>query len=279
MPTFDTPHPVRVTVDVGVGDIRVVASDRTDSSVNVSPSNPARSLDVRDAEQTLVELADGTLLVRAPRRFSLFGRGGSVDVTLAVPTGSELDVTAAISEVRAAGRLGRTRVKLAMGGVRLDRTGPLQVSTGMGDLTVDHTAGTTDVHTGSGAVRIGRSDGPVVVKNSNGTTWVGTAGGDVRVNASNGDIAVERTEGSVHARSACGDIRVHDVARGSVDLQTAAGDLAVGIRRGTAAWLDVSTALGEVSTDLDTAADPGPAGETVEVRARTSFGEITVHRS
>ena len=279
MPTFDTPHPLSVKVDVGLGDISLVASDRTDTTVDVRPSSPTRALDVKDAEQTVVELTDGVLVVKAPRRFSLFGRGGSVDVALAVPTGTEVDLTGAISEIRVTGQLSRARIKLGMGNIRLDRTGPLHVSTGMGDITVDHVAGATEAHTGSGAVRIGHSDGSAVIKNSNGDTWLGTVGGDVRVNAANGDITVEHTEGSVRAKSANGHIRLQDVVRGSVDVQTAAGTLDIGIRRGTAAWLDVSTGVGRVSTDLSAAEDPGPAGETVEVRGRTSFGDITVHRS
>ena len=43
MPTFDTPEPIAVTLDVGVGDIRVVAGDRTDTIVDVRPSDPPRS--------------------------------------------------------------------------------------------------------------------------------------------------------------------------------------------------------------------------------------------
>ena len=40
MPTFDTPEPISVTVEFGVGDLRIVASDRTDTMVEVRPSDP-----------------------------------------------------------------------------------------------------------------------------------------------------------------------------------------------------------------------------------------------
>ena len=83
-------------------------------------------------------------------------------------------------------------------------------------------------------------DGGAVVKNSNGDTWVGEAPATLRVNAANGSIAVERRRTpSVVAKSANGDVRLGEVVRGSVVLETALGDVEVGIREGTAAWLDV----------------------------------------
>jgi hypothetical protein len=53
----------------------------------------------------------------------------------------------------------------------------------------------------------------------------------------------------------------------------------VGIRDGVAAWLDLDTRFGKVHNDLDAAEQPAPGEETVEVRARTSFGDITVRRA
>jgi hypothetical protein len=66
--------------------------------------------------------------------------------------------------------------------------------------------------------------------------------------------------------------------RGSVVLETQIGDLEVGIRDGTAAWLDVSAKAGKVHNALDAADAPEPSAETVEVRARTSVGEIVIRR-
>jgi hypothetical protein len=42
MPTFDTPEPISVTVEFGVGDLRIVASDRADTMVEVRPSDHAK---------------------------------------------------------------------------------------------------------------------------------------------------------------------------------------------------------------------------------------------
>ena len=61
MKTFETPKPISVTVELGVGDLRVVASERTDTAVDVRPSDPSNRADVLAAEQTRVEYANGSL--------------------------------------------------------------------------------------------------------------------------------------------------------------------------------------------------------------------------
>ena len=63
MPSFDTPEPISVTVELGVGDIWIVASDRTDTIVEVRPSDGAKKADVAAAQQTRVEYANGRLLI------------------------------------------------------------------------------------------------------------------------------------------------------------------------------------------------------------------------
>ena len=55
MPTFATPEPITVSIELSVGDVRIVASDRTDTTVQVRPTDESRDLDVRDADQTRVE--------------------------------------------------------------------------------------------------------------------------------------------------------------------------------------------------------------------------------
>ena len=80
MPTFDTPEPISVTVEFGVGDLRIVASDRTDTMVEVRPSDPAKKADVTAAEQTRVEYAGGRLLIKAPKSWRQSpGAGRRVD--------------------------------------------------------------------------------------------------------------------------------------------------------------------------------------------------------
>ena len=88
MQTFDTPEPISVTVELGVGDLRVVAGDRADTVVEVRPSDPAKKGDVTAAEQTRVEYSGGRLLIKAPkgwRHYTPRGGGDSVNVQVELP--------------------------------------------------------------------------------------------------------------------------------------------------------------------------------------------------
>jgi hypothetical protein len=282
MPTFDTPQPISVTVDLGVGDLRIVASDRTDTIVEVRPSDPAKKADMTAAEQTRVEYAGGRLLIKAPknwRQYTFRGGGESVDVQVELPAGSQLQGETGVAALRCQGRLGECRYKTGVGDIQLDRAGAVQLRTGVGDITVERAGGDAELTTGSGSLRLDGIDGTAVVKNSNGDTWIGRVTGDLRVNAANGRISVDQASGAVAAKSANGDVRLGEVAHGAVLAQTAFGKVEIGIRDGVAAWLDLNTRFGTVRNDLDTADRPAAGEEAVEVRARTSFGDITIHRS
>jgi hypothetical protein len=103
--------------------------------------------------------------------------------------------------------------------------------------------------------------------------------GDVRVRSANGAIGIGRAGAGVDVKTSNGSIRLGEVVRGSVVLGTAAGDLDIGVAEGTAAWLEVNTFYGQVRNLLADASRPEEGDKTVEVRGRTSYGDITIHRS
>ncbi|MDQ6725187.1 MAG: DUF4097 family beta strand repeat-containing protein [Actinomycetota bacterium] len=278
MPTFESPDPISITIDV-VGNTHITASDRTDTVVTVGPMDPSKSSDVRAAEQTVVDYSGGRLSVTSPRNWSPFGRSQTVVVTLEVPTGSALDGTSPMGDFHAEGELGTTTVKTSMGSVRLDQTADLRARTSFGNVTVDRVAGNADVSTSSGDIRLGEIEGTAAVKNSNGSTQLDRVAGDVRAKSSNGNVLIGHAGAGVAARTANGDVRVSDVGRGEVVVETAAGELEVGIVPGVAAWLDLSTRFGSVRNSLDDADGPDECDGTVQVRARSSFGDIVIHRA
>ncbi|WP_030545930.1 DUF4097 family beta strand repeat-containing protein [Streptomyces albus] len=279
MPSFDTPQPISVTAHVEAGSIRFGAGDRPDTVVEVRPRDPKREQDVRAADQTEVACAGGELTVRTPKQRYLVGRTGTVDVTVELPTGSSVGMTGAWAQVLGEGRLGEVRVKTSSGDVRLDTTGPLHLTASHGSITVERVEGSAEITTSSGSLRAGVLDGPAVLKNSHGTTTVGAATGDLRVSGANGDIDIARAEASVVAKTAHGTVRVADVARGAVQLETSYGAIEIGVREGTAAWLDVSSAHGQVRNTLAASDSPGESEDTVEVRARSRHGNIDVRRA
>ncbi|MGH3932195.1 MAG: DUF4097 family beta strand repeat-containing protein [Pseudonocardiaceae bacterium] len=280
MPTFDTPEPISVVIDLAVGDVRITAGDRDDTVVEVRPSDGSHEPDVRAAQHTRVEYTTGRLLVTAPKQrgLGLFSKAGSIDVTIDLPAGSHVQGDASVAAFRCAGPLGECRIKTSAGDFQLEHTGPLDLSTGAGAIVVDHVVGHTELSTGSGRVRLREIDGTAVIKNSNGDTWVGEVAGDLRVYAANGDISVDHAHASVTATTANGDVRIGEVTRGSVALKSAMGEIEIGIRPGTAARLDVHTRFGRVHNQMDPAEGPEPSDQTVEARARTSYGDIVIRR-
>jgi DUF4097 and DUF4098 domain-containing protein YvlB len=282
MPTFDTPEPITMAIDIPVGSVHLIASDRPETVVAVNPTDPARPRDVQVARETVVDRAGARLTVRSPRPRGLgllvsgSNRYGSVQVVVELPAGSDVEVEAQVGDVRADGRLGEVRVKTATGHIRVDDTGPARLETPGGAVTLGRASGRVAV-AAAGEVRITAVQGDVEVRNVNGRTWIGEVTGDLRVRSSNGDITVERTHGQVGAKTANGDIRVGEVGGGSVDLATGYGQVDVGIREGTAAWVDAHSRFGRITTDLDDAQAPDGDRSTAEVRARTSFGDIVIH--
>jgi len=281
MRTFETPEPISVSLELGVGDIEVVASDRVDTVVDVRPSDPANRSDVSAARQTRVDLANGTLVVKAMkgwRRWTLGPGRESIDVRIELPSGSTVRAAVGAGGMRCRGRIGGCHVRTGVGDITLDRTGPVELKAGAGEVAVDAIAGTAKIKT-AGAVRIGTIDGSAVIRNANGDTWIGEITGDARVTAANGAISVDLAHSGVAAKTANGDIRIDEVTRGAVVAQSAFGAVEVGVADGVPAWLDLETGFGHVTNELDDAERPGPGDDAVEVRAHTAMGDITIHRS
>jgi DUF4097 and DUF4098 domain-containing protein YvlB len=229
-----------------------------------------------------VNCSNGRLQVAVPKswtRFSFFSAGGAVDVTIELPSGSRVHADCGVGAFDCEGPLGASSFKTGMGNILLDRTDTLYASTGYGEVSVDRVEGDADIATGSGKVRVRAIRGTALIKNSNGDTHVGDVGGDLRVKAANGYICVDRAHTSVTAKTANGGIRISEVARGAIVLETAAGELEVGIREGTAAWLDVHSQRGRVHNSLTATTDPDEAKEKVEIRARNYYGNILINRS
>ncbi|MDQ2584568.1 DUF4097 family beta strand repeat-containing protein [Saccharothrix yanglingensis] len=279
MPIFDTPDPIEVDLDLVYGGTLLTAGERDRTTVEVRPTDPASEKDVKAAGTTTVEFHDGRLTVRSRRTTNFLAKPGSVDLVVELPAGSAVTARGQLVDFRGEGALGECRIKTSAGHIRLQDTGAARLETSTGDIAVARASGRVDVRTGSGEVRIGTLDGSGEIKNSNGATRLGEVTGEVRVNAANGGIVIDRAGGDVHARSAHGHIRVHDVARGSVTLETSVGELEVGVREGTAAWLDVRSRTGRVRNELSTSDAPGETDERVEVRGRTTLGDILVRRA
>ena len=285
---FSTPSPIAVALDLYVADVRFAASGRTDTIVEVRPSDPDKAADIKAAENTRVEYDDAartlSIVSRKPRnRFVNFSskRPESIDVVIQLPTDSDVRGEAGLGDFQADGALGAVELKTDLGAIRFSETGPLNVRNGVGAITVEGVSGTAKVHASSGDIRIGAVDGTAEVSSSNGKVRVGVVTGPATIKVSNGSVSVDRALSDITAESSNGEVRIGEVARGTVSATSKNGGVEVGIREGSAAWLELNTGVGRVYNELATS-DAPEAGEPVnrvEVHASTKLGDVTIRRA
>ncbi|MEU6493484.1 DUF4097 family beta strand repeat-containing protein [Streptomyces sp. NPDC046984] len=179
MQQFDTPAAIQAVLDIPAGRIQFIAADRTDTTVEVRPANPAKSRDVKTAEQTEVTYTDGVLRIQAPEaKNRILGNSGSVEVTVQLPAGSRVEAKAAAAEFRGVGRLGDVAFDGGYGSVKLDEAASARL-TGL------------DAH-----ITVGRLNGPGEISTLRGTVNITEAvRGRLTLNVQQGDITVGAAPG------------------------------------------------------------------------------------
>jgi hypothetical protein len=302
MPTFDTPQPILAILDLASATVRINAGDRADTVVEVRPSDELNDADVQAARHTRVDYADGRLLVRTDQEHAGSASGwglslgklvespanwarslllgpGSLDVTIDLPSGSRLDARTA-GTVRCRGPLGEVALTTSYGDIRVEQAGRrLRVKSTYGDISVTRASGHAEVTTTHGSIHLGEVDGTAAVKTSHGDVRIREVTGELRLNSAHGDITVDRALSGVAAKTAYASVRIGEAVSGSIAMETTGGGLDLGIREGTAAWLDVSSTYGTVDVSLDPSDAPGQTDRIVEVRTHTTHGDIVIHRS
>lgn len=284
MTAFATPGPVTATVEVAGAQVRVTASDRTDTVVLVEPGDPASRKDVKVAGKTKVDLADGQLTVKT---ITPGDKTGSVVITVGLPAGSSLAAYLAHSSVQVDGSVSQCELHMASGRVQLDRIDALRANISAGEVAIARIAGRADVEGGRFAMRIGEVDGPVGITGSGGQAWIGHAAADLELSSSSGGFDIDRADASVTATTARGAIRIGRMTHGQAKLMNGSGTIEVGISDGTAASIDVCSERGVVRNSV---ASPSPSPSlpqestdasdaTVTVHARTRHGDIIIHRA
>jgi DUF4097 and DUF4098 domain-containing protein YvlB len=281
MRSFPTPTPIAVTIEAHFAEVQVVASDRTDTVVDVRPTDPDDRAHVEVAEATRVELLGDQLRVTAPKP-SLMARilnSPSLDIAISLPTGSAVRADLGAGNVGGTGTLGPCVAHTGAGNIRLGDTGALDARSGTGDIVVGNVTGDATIETPAGHTQIASATGNVDIKNGSTGPRIGTVGGDLRVRAGHGRIEAESVAGSVDARTAHGAVVIGVATGADVDLKTSHGDLEVGIPDGRAVWLDLDTKYGRVVSEFVPTADAPPVGEpSVRIVGRTSYGDIRIRR-
>lgn len=218
MRTFDTTTPVTTILDIPAGEFRFIAADRADATVEVRPTDPGRSRDVKVAEQTEIGYADGILRITAPEpRSRILGpSSGSVEVTVQLPAGSRIEAKTADADVRGVGRLGEVVIESARAAVKIDEAADTEVTIQAGSVSVGRLTGSARISTVQGDLRVDEATrGTVTLRTSMGGISVGVAHGvraalDAGTNVGRIRNTLTNPAGTpaltIHATTAYGDI-------------------------------------------------------------------------
>jgi DUF4097 and DUF4098 domain-containing protein YvlB len=286
--TFNTPSPISIDLDLYVADVHFTVSDRTDTIIEVRPSHLAKAADIKAAENTRVDYDEATrtlsIVSRKPlNRFVNFSskRPESIDVVIQLPTGSDVRGEAEIGDFESDGALGTVVLKTGLGAFRLAETGPLNLHSGVGQITVESVSGAARVNSGSSDIRISVIDGAAEVSNGNGKVRFGVITGPADIKVSNGSLSVDRALSDITAGNANGEVRIGEVVRGKVSATSKNGSVEVGVRQGSAAWLELNTVVGRVYNELDSAdaPDADEPVDKVEIHASTKLGDVAIRRT
>ena len=218
MQKFHSPAPVSAVLDIPAGHIRLIAADRTDTTVEVLPADPSKSRDVKAAERMEIAHDDGVLRIAAPAAGNrILGHSGSVEVTVQLPAGSRVQAQAAAADLRGVGRLGDVAFDAAQGSVKLDETASATLTLLAGDICVGRLGGPAEISTQqgdlhiaeavSGAVALRTEQGHITVAAAHGVSAAldaGTGHGRIHNTLKNADGAAAGL--TIHATTTQGDI-------------------------------------------------------------------------
>ena len=260
MHRFNTPVPPRLAIDVHAGIVTIETAESTETTIDLQPRHDSANARELIAASTIEQRGED-IVVRVPRRHrARFGRGTEVALTITTPTGSRLSIETGSADVVANGQFATTTVATGSGDVELGEiTDALRLRSGSGDIRVRAVAGDLDAQTGSGDVRIDSLTGAGSVQSGSGDITVGDCGRALRVKTGSGDVAVG---------AAPEDLRV----------STASGDIRAAVRQGTAAWLDVRSIAGRITSALESGDGPAAGEQQARLDLETVSGDIDLLR-
>jgi hypothetical protein len=253
---FKATGPATARVTTSSGDVTIGASESNVIEVTLSVKDPSYERMLDDA---VIEFDrdKNALVVRtrthenfnsmrgfraAIRRNSWFEFGSDPDVHIALPEGSNVEVTTGSGDTEIIGTLAKATVTSASGNVSVaDEVGVLEMKTASGDVRTANVRESLVCHSASGNVRC---DG------------AGT---------------------STKIRTASGSVRLSVEVPSDISVRTVSGNVAVTVARGLEVDVDATSISGRLTStmplDGTTAVSPKDA---VSISAKTVSGDVKV---
>jgi DUF4097 and DUF4098 domain-containing protein YvlB len=240
--TVDIPAGARLIVQNVLGDVRVRGQEGA-TQMCVHAEGAIRAEGTEQAEQgvgawaPVIEQRGDVVFVRLARA----GKFASADVDITVPTGVSLEIQSTAGDVLVEGTGSPVSVESASGDITIrEATGKVRLISASGDVTLERSE-TESAHleAQSGDIRC--------------VACACTGAEGLRARTASGDIVVQQLRAKqVSLASASGDIRLEfgEPFFGEANLQTASGDVTIGLPQGSACQVRVLSTDGDVQNQL-----------------------------
>jgi DUF4097 and DUF4098 domain-containing protein YvlB len=177
-------------------------------------------------------------------------RSGSINIRVHVPTNSRIQFASSSADLRCAGQVG-----------------DIEINTSSGDARIDHVAGDMRRKSASGDTQFNRIDGDLSVHSASGDVRGGTVGGGLTSRSASGDTRIDSVGESVKAQSASGEIEIDGLWSGVTRVNSASGDVQLGVAEGVSVWLDLTSISGDTRSELPVSEFARPSGRTQPARS------------
>ncbi len=276
---FQTPGPVDLKVELTSGEIDITAADTSSTTVELEAVHGDDYAKDLIANARVEQHGDKISVIMPKSKGGMFGRKGSVRATITVPLDSSLRVDTSSADVTGHGRFGAVNLNSGSGDVELEEIASGDVKAGSGDVEVDSVAESIKVKTGSGDVSVGSIGGSGDIIAGSGDVVVGDLTDAIKVKTGSGDIVIKGGGERVDLMAGSGDLLLKRVSRGEVFAKTGSGDVSIGIVRGTAAYLDIQTVTGDVTSSLDPTEMPVDGDLTVSINVMSGTGDVVLQHA
>lgn len=233
--SLSIPGHAELRLNTSSGKVLVVAEERDDILVERGVSSPD------DVERD----ATGRLRMTS-------ARGGSADLELRCPAGTDLVAGTISGSVELRGRFGVVRVTTVSANVDADAADEL------------------DVRSISGSIRVELCAGGCLLRTKSGRTEVGKAR-DARVSTISGEISIDETTGTVRAQTVSGSIDIGTERDGDVAVQTMSGSVRVAVPDGVHPHTRLRSLSGRPRSECE-------EGSDCRIAVRSLSGKIEVVR-
>lgn len=279
MHVFQSPTPAKLRVEIPRGRISLTAEATDVVRIELTaPRGDAAALEwIAEAEVAQV----GDEIVVRGRKLGLMRLGfmGPIEATVHAPLESAPSLSLGAGRIETTGKLGKVFAASGAGAVKIEACEEARVRTGSGDVSIAACAGSVDAKTGAGQIAIGKVGADARIVTGAGGARLAEVRGAANLTTGHGNIEIGQVGDSVEAFTASGNVEVRHADHGRVRARTVSGQVSVGVARGVAALLDVSTMSGRVRSELEASAEPGADEARVELVLSTVSGNVNVARA